>query len=116
EATKGSCLEELAYAMYSNDALSSIEGKQQVVFHAIGGFIGGGYQKTLDNAAYFGGGISANAQDYQQLKTALTKIFDDIAQSAGTFAAPAVVVNAFNSLEQLDQLYYSVFKPHEAVG
>ncbi len=116
EATKGSCLEELAYAMYSNDALSSIEGKQQVVFHAIGGFIGGEYQNTLDNAAYFGGGISANAQDYQQLKTALTKIFDDIAQSAGTFAAPAVAVNAFNSLEQLDQLYYSVFKPHEAVG
>lgn len=63
-----------------------------------------------------GGGISANAQDFDELKTALTKIFDDISQSAGIFAAPAVAVNAFNSLEQLDQLYYSVFQPHEAVG
>ena len=111
-----SCIEELAYYMYNSDSSSSLEGMQRVQFHAVGGFLSGNSQTFLDNAAYYGGGISASADTYEGLKNALTKIFDDIAQSAGTFAAPAVAVNAFNSLEQLDQLYYSVFKPHEAVG
>ena len=110
-----SCIEELAYYMYNTDH-SSLEGTQRVYFHAVGGFISGNSQQFLDNAARHGGGISANASTYSELKEALTKIFDDISKSAGTFAAPAVAVNAFNSLEQLDQLYYSVFKPHEAVG
>ena len=116
-----SCLKDLAFIMNNTDAVETVGGKQidgtqTVQFHAIGGFIGGDLQKTLDEAAELGGGISANAQNYEELKTALQKLFDNIVQSGGTFAAPAVSVNAFNSLEQLDQMYYSVFKPHEAVG
>src|SRR5690554_978631 len=111
-----SCLIDLAYTMNNTDASSSIDGMQNVTFHAIGGFLGGNTQTTLDRAAMLGGGISANAQNYEELKTALQKLFDNIAQSGGTFAAPSVSVNAFNSLEQLDQMYYSVFKPHESVG
>ena len=106
-----SCIEEIAYYMYHTD------DHPQVHFHAIGGFLENNNSQTfLDNAAYYGGGISAAADDYASLKASLTKIFDDISQSAGTFAAPAVAVNAFNSLEQLDQMYYSVFKPNESVG
>ncbi len=113
-----SCLEELAYSMYNSDNSTSLPGKQQIHFHSVGGFLSNSAapQIILANAATHGGGISAMADDYTKLKTALTKIFDDISNSAGTFSAPAVAVNAFNSLEQLDQLYYSVFKPHEAVG
>ncbi len=113
-----SCLEELTYSMYNSDNSTSLPGKQQIHFHSVGGFLGNNAapQIILANAATHGGGISAMADDYTKLKTALTKIFDDISSSAGTFSAPAVAVNAFNSLEQLDQLYYSVFKPHEAVG
>src|SRR5690554_2405211 len=116
-----SCLKDLAFIMNNTDAVETVGGKQidgtqTIQFHAIGGFIGGDLQKTLDEAAELGGGISANAQNYEELKTALQKLFDNIVQSGGTFAAPAVSVNAFNSLEQLDQMYYSVFKPHEAVG
>src|SRR5690554_4110869 len=116
-----SCLKDLAFIMNNTDAVETVGGKQidgtqTIQFHAIGGFIDGDLQKTLDEAAELGGGISANAQNYEELKTALQKLFDNIVQSGGTFAAPAVSVNAFNSLEQLDQMYYSVFKPHEAVG
>lgn len=111
-----SCLEELAYYLYNTDNAHFIDGVQKIQVHTIGGFIKGNTQTILDNAATHGGGISKNAQNYAELENALTKIFDDISQSAGTFSAPAVAVNAFNSLEQLDQLYYSVFKPHEAVG
>src|SRR5690554_3284652 len=111
-----SCLIDLAYTMNNTDASSSVDGMQNVTFHAIGGFIGGNTQLTLDRAAMLGGGVSANAQDYSELKQSLESLFDSISQSAGTFAAPAVSVNAFNSLEQLDQMYYSVFKPHASVG
>src|SRR5690554_4793589 len=116
-----SCLKDLAFIMNNTDAVETVGGKQidgtqTIQFHAIGGFLGGNTQTTLDRAAMLGGGISANAQNYEELKTALQKLFDNIAQSGGTFAAPSVSVNAFNSLEQLDQMYYSVFKPHESVG
>lgn len=112
-----SCIEELAFYMYNSDSRADLEGMQRVNFHAIGGFLQNANSQTfLDNAATFGGGISAAASNYSELRTALTKIFDDIAQSAGIFAAPAVAVNAFNSLEQLDQLYYSVFQPNASVG
>lgn len=112
---KTSCLRDIAYLMNHSDA-SPLEGKQTIQFHAIGGFIGGMLQETLDDAANYGGGVSANAQDAEELDAALQKVFQNIVQSSGTFAAPTVSVNAFNSLEQLDQVYYSVFKPHEAVG
>lgn len=118
-ATEGgittSCLPDIAYVMNNSD-VSPLDGKQSIQFHAIGGFIGGQLQDTLNAAAELGGGVSANAQNPAELEAALTKVFDNIVQSSGTFAAPAVAVNAFNSLEQLDQMYYSVFKPHEAVG
>src|SRR5690554_3281424 len=111
-----SCLKEIAYIMNNTDAADWLEGMQGVQFHAIGGFIGGAAQTTLDTAASLGGGISGNAQSYEELVERLQALFDTIVQSAGTFAAPAVSVNAFNSLEQLDQMYYSVFKPHASVG
>lgn len=111
-----SCLKDIAFTMNNADVADWIDGKQTVQFHAIGGFIGGNLQGTLDSAASLGGGISGNAQSYDELKERLEALFSNIVQSAGTFAAPAVSVNAFNSLEQLDQMYYSVFKPHESVG
>lgn len=111
-----SCLEEIAFVMNNTDVRPNLPGRQNIQFHTIGGFISGNSQTFLDDAARHGGGISANAQNYDELRRALTKIFDDIVQSAGTFSAPAVAVNAFSSLEQLDQLYYSVFKPSDNVG
>src|SRR5690554_3347901 len=117
QQTPNSCLKSLAYIMNNTDAAPQLRDSISTVqLHTIGGFIGKEYQAVLDKAAELGGGISANAQNYEELKTALQKLFDNIVQSGGTFAAPAVSVNAFNSLEQLDQMYYSVFKPHEAVG
>src|SRR5690554_6022519 len=117
QQTPNSCLKSLAYIMNNTDAAPQLRDSISTVqLHTIGGFIGKEYQAVLDKAAELGGGISANAQNYEELKTALQKLFDNIVQSGGTFAAPAVSVNAFNSLEQLDQMYYSIFKPHEAVG
>src|SRR5690554_409210 len=116
-----SCIEELAYVMYNREVKLTLNGEQvpiqPIKFHAIGGFLEGNSQTFLDNAAFHGGkGVAAAASNYAQLKKALEDVFGGIIQSNGTFAAPAVSVNAFNSLEQLDQLYYSVFQPQENVG
>jgi len=109
------CLGDLAYIMNNSD-VSPLDGKQTIQFHSIGGFIGEPTQGILDRAAKLGGGVSANAQTPEDLEEALLKVFQNIVQTGGTFAAPTVAVNAFNNLEQLDQMYYSVFQPHEAVG
>jgi type IV pilus assembly protein PilY1 len=108
-----SCLEELAYYMYNSDH-SGKEGIQRIKLHTIGGFISGGAQTILNKAAYHGGqGVAASASNYEELKEALTKIFDSISDSAGSFASPSLAVSTFNSLQQLDHLYYAQFKPAE---
>ena len=107
----GGCAEELAWFDYHADNSSTLPNKQPIYVHTIGGFISGSAQTRLDAMATYGGGISGNGSDAATLKEALTKVFANISATSGTFAAPAVAVNAFNSMEHLDQLYFSVFRP-----
>ena len=131
-STDGSCAEELAFIANKTDLSSAFDGMQNVTFHAVGGFVQGNAQLKLENIAKYGSwaaagkplntttkegnGIYANVQNYEQLKTSLRDLFDSIAKTSSTFTAPAVSVNAFNNLEHLDQLYYSVFKPTDSAG
>ncbi|WP_221800168.1 PilC/PilY family type IV pilus protein [Oceanobacter mangrovi] len=112
----GGCAEELAYAIYHRDNSTSFDGDQPIYLHTIGGFIGGDYEERLNDMATYGGGISGAGDDSDELRDALTKVFENITSTSGTFAAPAVTVNAFNNLEHLDQLYYSVFGPKTTAG
>jgi len=131
-STSGSCAEELAFMANKTDLSSAFDGMQNVTFHAVGGFVQGDAQLKLENIAKYGSwaapgkplntntkegkGIYANVQNYEELKTSLRDLFDSIAKTSSTFTAPAVSVNAFNNLEHLDQLYYSVFKPTDSAG
>lgn len=128
----GGCAEEIAFYGNQEDFSSDHDGIQNVTFHAVGGFVQGSAQTKLENIAKYGSwaapgkpinsslkegkGIYANVQNYEQLKISLRDIFDSIAKTSSTFTAPAVSVNAFNNLEHLDQLYYSVFKPTDSAG
>jgi type IV pilus assembly protein PilY1 len=112
---EGGCAEELAWYYYHADNSSTLSGDQPIYIHTIGGFISGSAQTRLDAMASYGGGVSGNGSDADTLTTALTKVFENISSTTGTFSAPAVAVNAFNSLEHLDQLYYSVFRPATTV-
>lgn len=128
----GGCAEEIAFYGNQEDLSDDFDGIQNVTFHTIGGFIQGSAQTKLENIAKYGSwaaagkpvnpltqegkGIYRNVQNYEELQTTLQNIFDSISKSAGTFTAPAVSVNAFNSLEHLDELYYSVFKPTDSAG
>jgi type IV pilus assembly protein PilY1 len=128
----GGCAEEIAFYGNQEDLSDLHDGLQNVTFHTVGGFVQGDAQTKLENIAKYGSwsapgkpvnatvkegkGIYANVQNYDQLKKSLRDIFDAIAKTSSTFTAPAVSVNAFNNLEHLDQLYYSVFKPTDSAG
>lgn len=128
----GACAEEIAFYGNQEDFSSVYDGIQNVTFHAVGGFVQGSAQTKLEDIAKYGSwaapgkpvnpnlkegnGIYANVQNYEELKKSLQDIFDSIAKTSSTFTAPAVSVNAFNNLEHLDQLYYSVFKPTDSAG
>lgn len=140
--SSSSCAEELAYWLQNNDHFkdSSLTGNtdpnasevtQSVYVHTVGGFSGidtfgkqllndiakYGHPLTSENLDAFGNSKHYySADDEASLTKALTQVFGGIANSAGNFAAPVVAVNAFNSLEHRDELYYSVFKPAEAPG
>ncbi|MFL0805734.1 MAG: hypothetical protein K6L60_00445 [Oceanobacter sp.] len=107
----GGCAEELAYAYHNLDNASHLKGHQPITIHTIGGFISGRTQDRMNDIAHFGGGIAQEGSNAADLRNALKKVFDSISQSSGSFAAPALTVNAYNSLEHSDQLYYSLFKP-----
>lgn len=128
----GGCAEELAFYGNQKDLSTRFDGIQNVTFHTIGGFVQGNPQTKLKNIAKYGSwaapgkpinpdkkegnGLYANVQNYAQLKKSLEDVFNNIAKTSSTFTAPAVSVNAFNNLEHLDQLYYSVFKPSDSAG
>ncbi|KZZ41989.1 hypothetical protein A3759_14775 [Thalassolituus sp. HI0120] len=108
----GGCAEELAFYTHNKDANRDLSGDQRIYIHTIGGFDSRTRDKLNDIATH-GGGIASYGADSATLKSELTKIFDEISKSASSFTAPAVSVNAYNNLENLDQLYYSVFKPSD---
>jgi type IV pilus assembly protein PilY1 len=110
----GGCAEELAYYLYNADNSDDFSGRQPIYVHTIGGFVAGSTQERLDDMASYGGGVAGSGSDSDSLRLALVKVFENISKTSGTFAAPAVAVNAYNSLEHLDQLYYSVFSPSTA--
>lgn len=138
----GGCAEELAYWMQNTDHFSDAditgnvdpnasEVNQPIYVHTVGGFSGisDDGKRRLNNIAKFGHPLTAahlksngdskhyySADDEAGLTEALLKVFGGIANTAGNFAAPVVAVNAFNSLEHRDELYYSVFQPAEAPG
>jgi len=137
----GGCTEELAYWLQNKDHFKDSdlttntsggsEVRQNIYVHTVGGFSGISKDgKTyLSNVAKFGHPLNDselngdgtskhyyNAKDEESLTAALLKVFGGIANTAGNFAAPVVAVNAFNSLEHREELYYSVFKPSEMPG
>lgn len=107
----GGCAEELAYTLYNDDNSDDLDGTQSITVHTIGGFIGGRDQDRMDDMALYGGGIAQEGSSSDELREALTKVFDSISSTSGTYSSPSLSVNAYNSLEDLDQLYYSVFQP-----
>lgn len=115
----GQCADELAYYLSSQDQFDEAGdfiGTQTIKTHAISGFVSDAEKVETDAllkslSETHGDGIFASANTEEGVREAFKRIFDSIVGSSVSFTSPVVSVNAFNSLELSDELYYSVFEP-----
>ena len=94
----------------SYDLSPTLPGIQNVTTHTIG--FAADFP-LLETTAARGGGEYHMADDTASLATALSGIVLSIFDNVGSFAAPAVPVNAFNRTENLNEVFISVFQPSE---
>lgn len=104
------CLDELSGYMASYDYNDNLDGVQNVITHTIGFDID---MDLLEQTAINGNGTYHTANSSEELKTAFNEIILDILSDSTTFTAPAVSVNAYNSLQHRDELYYAIFEPNK---
>lgn len=107
------CLEELAFSLNNGD-YSAKDGSQNIQLYTIGGF-DLGQTDFLERTATLGGGQYSSASSASEIVTSLTEILNDILSVNTTFTAPAVSVNAFNTSEHRDELFYALFRPEKTV-
>ena len=123
----GVCAEEIALLAQIEDFSPNSPVSQNVTIHTVGGFVGGEAQEKLKSIAKFGSPQGEDstkevnevmvpstyyaADSAESLADELEKLFNNISDDGSIFTAPSVSVNAFNSLELSDELYYAVFKP-----
>jgi len=111
----GQCADDLALYMANNDMYPDVDGSQTIRTHTIGSFLrgseGNNARTLLQNIARNGNGKYIEANDYATLRKALEDLLSNALETPSTFTAPTVAVNAYNSFESSDELYFSVFKP-----
>lgn len=103
----GVCLEEMAEYLKDHD-MSDLDGDQEVITHFIGFDID---LPLLDRAAAVSGGEHKLATNTATLALSLTEIILDIFDESTSFTSPSVPVNAFNRMQNLNDVFVSVFEP-----
>ena len=107
----GTCVQDLARFMRETD-LSPLNLDQNVVTHTIG-FDFEESEPWLRAVAAAGGGEFAFASNSQELVDAIKDIILGALKVDNTFVAPVAAVNQFNRLNNLDDIYFAVFRPDE---
>ena len=103
------CLDELAgYMANDHDYDSRRVGRQGLKIYTVGF---DEELEVLEAAAANGNGAYFEATSAVELRTALTEILQTINSGSTTFTRPGVAVNAFNSLQHRDEIYYSLYLP-----
>lgn len=108
------CARTLAQWMATQN-VTDFDGLNTITTHTIGFNTSSNAQATalLRNLATLGGGTAYQAENANDLATA----FDDIVQAAlatnTSFVNSSAPVNSFNRADNLDELYFALFKPSE---
>ena len=121
-STRDNCLDELAHWARHNDvaerAFTSHDGTQTVTTYTVGfdfsaspNPVDQAAMQTIKDAARLGGGKFYEARSKDSLLGVFNTILAEILAVNSTFSSPAVSVNAYNRATNLDDLYFSVFKP-----
>ncbi|WP_257265355.1 pilus assembly protein [Endozoicomonas sp. ONNA2] len=106
------CLNEIIWYMANYDVNSHFNDDQNVLLSVIGfGDMDQWSSDVLANSVRAGNGQYYRAEDADQLSQAFADIMVRVNSESTSFAAPTVPVNAFNSLESTDELFYTVFAP-----
>jgi len=112
ELPGNTCLDELAgYMANTHDYNLNLDGIQSVKINTIGFAID---MELLKETAEKGNGSYHTANSSLQLKQAFNELLLEILDDTSGFSAPAVAVNAFNSLQHNNELYYGLFKPNKS--
>lgn len=112
------CLDDLAGWMHDNDVYGGLPGKQVVNTYTVGfgGSISAAGLALLQQTATKGGGLYYNADDADQLSSALQGALTEILAVTSSFTAPSLSVNAFNKLFNRDDVYFALFKPSSSIA
>jgi type IV pilus assembly protein PilY1 len=116
------CLDELAGWAKHNDvaerAFDAHDGKQTITTYTIGFDFSSSPNdveqaglRLLQDTAAAGGGKFYEAKSKDSLLGVFNQILAEILAVNSTFSSPAVSVNAYNRATNLDDLYFSLFKP-----
>ena len=104
------CMEELGYYMNNTDMSSTLTGVQNVSTHVIACY-GDADETVWRNTTRVSGGEYYSVANSAGLAEALTGILERLNATSGSFAAPVTSTQAFNSLQNSDDVYYTVFEP-----
>lgn len=121
-STRDNCLDELSGWALNNDVAerstyASHVGKQIITTYTVGFDFDStnpdlqAAERLLRDTATAGGGRFYEAVSKQSLLDAFGSIVAEILAINSTFSSPAVSVNAFNRATNLDDLYFTLFKP-----
>ena len=123
-STIDSCLDEMAEWALLNDVaereFDAHEGDQNITTYTVGFAFGSSTasaQELLDgeqllrDTAEKGGGRFIEAANGADLVRTLNELLSEILKVNSTFSSPAVSVNAFNRATNLEDLYFTLFKP-----
>lgn len=106
------CLDEMSAYMASNDYNNKLTGDQSVQTYTIAFGLDLPLLQAAATATDDANGGYYTANNSTELNDAFDKILTNIEQTSTTFVAPAVSVNAFNSLQNRNEIYYALFEPN----
>ena len=121
--TIDNCLDEMAEWALNNDVahrtdIAAHDGEQNITTYTIGfafdssaSLVLKAGEQLLRDTAKRGGGKFVTASDGAQLASVLNELVAEILKVNATFSSPAVSVNAFNRATNLDDLFFTLFKP-----
>ena len=121
-STRDHCLDELAAWAHGNDiarrSIPEHDGEQTITTYTVGfdfsnspNNVEQAALQLLTDTARVGGGKFYEAKGKDSLINVFNTILAEILAVNSTFSSPAVSVNAYNRATNLDDLYFSLFKP-----
>jgi type IV pilus assembly protein PilY1 len=121
-STIDNCLDELAGWAHNSDVadrgFAAHDGKQTITTYTIGfdfsaspNDVDQAALQLLKDTASAGGGKFYEAKSKDSLLGVFNQILAEILAVNSTFSSPAVSVNSYNRATNLDDLYFSLFKP-----